>query len=407
VPRFEYSALSETGGVVSGELDAPSAEAVIAQLHERALLPIHAIERRDGAGEGIAARLAHRRAGAALPGRDLALFSQQLARLLKAGLPLDRALEILAAIAGKRAAPVVRATLERVRDGASLSEAMAAQPGAFPATYLSMVRAGEASGALHDILAHVANFLLRTEALRQRVVSASIYPAILLVAATLSVGLVLTVVLPQFEPMFREAGSTLPASTQFVVGLGALLQQFWWVLLLAIAGAAAAWRMAMKRPAFAAGRDRALLALPVIGGLITRYDIGRFCRTLGLLLAGGVAAPRAMALAGAGAGNRAIAAGIEDASARFVRGEGLSAPLGRTGRFPDLSLQLIRLGEETGRLEEMLAEIADIYDEEVKTALDRLLAVLVPAITVGMGLIVAFIVASVMTALISINDLAT
>ncbi|MBS0561770.1 MAG: type II secretion system F family protein, partial [Proteobacteria bacterium] len=123
MPRFEYSALSDTGGLVSGELEAPNAEAVIAQLHERALLPIHAVERRAGAGEGIAARLARRRAGAALPGKDLALFSQQLARLLKAGLPLDRALEILAAIAGKRAAPVVRATLERVRDGASLSEA--------------------------------------------------------------------------------------------------------------------------------------------------------------------------------------------------------------------------------------------------------------------------------------------
>jgi general secretion pathway protein F len=402
MPRFHYRALSAAGELVSGELDGPDAEAVIAQLHARALLPIDATERHAEAKP----ILAWRHDSARLPGSELALFSQQLARLLKAGLPLDRALDILAAIAGRRAGLVVRRILDRVRDGASLSEAIAAQRGSFPSTYVSMVRAGEAGGALPPVLTRVADFLLRNEAMRQRVVSASIYPAILLVAATISVALVLTVVLPQFEPMFREAGVALPLSTRIVMAAGAALQQYGWMLLLTLAGGALAWHRAMRRPELAARRDRALLAVPLLGGLITRFEVGRFCRTLGVLLSGGVPAPRALALCGGAVGNRTIAAAIETAATRFSHGEGLSSPLERTGRFPSLSLQLIRIGEETGRLEEMLTEVADLYDQEVQRSLDRLLALLVPVITVTMGLVVAFIIAAVMTALISVNDLA-
>jgi general secretion pathway protein F len=406
MPVFAFSALSEAGDVVSGELQSPDADAVINQLHARGLLPIHATEQRAGANRPDAARFLAWRRDARLSGNDLALFSQQLGRLLKAGLPLDRALDILATIAGRRAAPTVRRTLERVRDGASLSEAMAAQRGAFPASYVSVIRAGEAGGALHAVLTRVAEFLARSEAMRQRVISASIYPAILLAAAAASIGLVMTVVLPQFEPMFRDAGARLPATTRLVMAGGDLLRQDWWLILLGLLGGTLAWTRLMRRPQVAAWRDCALLALPVVGNLITRFEVGRFCRTLGMLLSGGVAAPKALALCGATVGNRGIAAAIETASIRFSHGEGLASPLARSGRFPALALQFIRIGEETGRLEEMLAETADIYDQEVQRLLDRLLAMLVPAITIVMGLIVALIIASVMTAMISINDLA-
>jgi general secretion pathway protein F len=406
MPRFEFSALSDAGDVISGELEGPDADAVIAQLHARALLPIHAIERRADPGTSAFAQLWTWRRQPKLSGRDLALFSQQLGRLLKAGLPLDRALDILATIAGRRSGLMVRRTLDRVRDGASLSEAMAAQRGAFPQAYVSMIRAGEAGGALHVVLARVANFLARSEAMRQRVISAAIYPAILLAGATVSVGLILTVVLPQFEPVFRDAGASLPAMTRLLMAAGDALRQFWWALLLALLGGVLLWRQIMRGPEIAALHDRMLLALPVVGGLITRFEIGRFCRTLGVLLSGGVAAPRALALCGTTVGNRAIATAIEVAATRFSQGEGLAAPLARSGRFPALALQLIRIGEETGRLEEMLAEVSDIYDQEVQRLLDRLLALLVPAITIGMGLIVALIIAAVMMAMISINDLA-
>jgi general secretion pathway protein F len=401
--RFEYSALSAAGDVVSGELDGPDTATVIEWLHEQALLPIHAVEKRPGRTRPLFRLVAPR----SLPGRDLALFSQQLARLLKANLPLDRALEILTTIAGdKRSRDVVRRTLERVRDGAGLAEAMAAQEPAFPHAYISMVRAGEVGGALQAVLARAADFLVRSEAIRQKIASALIYPAVLVVVAALAVALVLTVVLPQFEPLFEEAGARLPASTRLVMFVGDGLREGWWVGLLGLALGAVAWQRLMQRPEIARRRDRLVLALPIVGGLVTRFEIGRFSRTLGVLLANGVPAPQALALSGGVVGNRVIAGTVETVSARFKEGGGLSAPLFRTGHFPDLSIQLIRIGEETGRLDEMLQEVAEIYDQEVQRLLERLLTLLVPAITIAMGMIIALIIVAIMTAVISINDLA-
>jgi general secretion pathway protein F len=402
--RFAYSALSREGDLVTGEIESPDAHSVIARLHEQALLPIHTVERQASTEFRFRISLT---AGRALPARDLAMLSQQIARLLKAGLPLDRALTILITLSGqRRTAQVLRRTLERVRDGASLAEAMNAQDGSFPSSYVSMVRAGETGGALQGVLARLAEFLVRSEAMRQKVVSALIYPAILLVMAALSVGLVLTVVLPQFEPMFREAGANLPVLTRVVMTVGDGLQKEWWIILLGIGLVAVGWQRFMRRPAVMLQRDRVMLAVPLVRSLVSRFEIGRFCRTLSVLLANGVAAPIALALSGAAIGNRVIAAAVADAAVRFKEGEGLSTPLARSGRFPALSIQLIRIGEETGRLEEMLSEVAEIYDQEVQRTLERLLAILVPALTVAMGALIALIIAAVMMAMISINELA-
>jgi general secretion pathway protein F len=402
--RFEYSAMSASGDVISGELDGPDTASVIEWLHEQALLPIHAIEKRPGRRGSLRFRLGVPRS---LPGADLAILTQQLARLLKANLALDRALEILTNLAGnKRSRDVVRRTLERVRDGAGLAEAMAAQQSAFPQSYVSMVRAGEVGGALQAVLARVADFLSRSEAIRQKVISALIYPAVLVVVAVLAVALVLTVVLPQFQPLFEEAGARLPASTRLVMFVGDGLRDGWWVLLLGLASGIIAWQRLMQRPGVAIKRDRLVLALPIVRDLVTKFEIGRFSRTLGVLLANGVAAPQALALSGGVVGNRVIGGAVETVSTQFKEGEGLSSPLLMSGRFPGLCIQLIRIGEETGRLDEMLQEIAEIYDHEVQRSLDRLLTLLVPAITVTMGMIIALIIVAIMSAVISINDLA-
>jgi general secretion pathway protein F len=402
--RFEYSALTVAGEVVAGELDGADAAAVIERLHEQALLPIHAIEKRPGAAGSLGFRW---RVARSLPGRDLALFSQQLARLLKANLPLDRALEILTNLAAaERSEAIIRRTLERVRDGAGLAEAMAAQERAFPRAYVSMVRAGEAGGALQAVLSRLADFLVRTEAIRQKVVSALIYPAVLIVVASVSIALVLTVVLPQFAPVFRETGASLPLSTEILMSVGDWLSSWWWVLLLAVLLAGFGARLLLQRPAIAMRRDRLALALPVMRDLVAKFEIGRFSRTLGVLLANGVAAPRALALCAGVTGNRVVAAAVDAVATRFKEGESLSAALSRTGRFPNLCIQLVRIGEETGRLEEMCQEVADIYDQEVERALERLLALLVPAITIFMGGAIALIIAAVMMAMISINNLA-
>jgi len=387
--RFQYQALSASGEVVAGEIDGPDVKTVIARLNEQALLPIEATEKRQGVGFNLDLSFGRRNG---FPQGGLTLFVQQLTRLLNASLPLDRALEILTTLLeDKRTRRIVHKLLERVRDGSSLAEAMAQEEGAFPSVCVSMVRAGEEGGALRPVLARVAEFLVRSEAIRQKVISALIYPAILMLVAIGSIVLILAFVLPQFEAMFQDAGSKLPTATWLVMTASQMLREDWWILLLAIAILAAAAQFLMRRPGVGALRDRVMLRLPLLGDLV--------------LLANGVPASRALALAGATVGNRVFTDAIETLAARFKEGEGLATSLAETGCFPNLAIQLIQIGEETGRLEEMLQEVADIYDQEVERALERLLALLVPGITIFMGAIVALMMAAVMTAMVSINDL--
>ena len=401
---FSYTALSSAGDRVSGELEAANGQEVIERLLLKQLLPIGAVEKSARSARLFTLQWRQRRRLAA---KDLALISQQLARLLKAGLSLDRSLSILTRLSSDaRTNAVVQATLDRVRDGASLSEALEQQDGAFPPDYVSIVRAGEAGGALQTVLDRTAEFLVRSEAVRQRVVSAMIYPALLSCAAVISVVIVLTVVLPQFEPVFQEAGSKLPESTRVLMSVGAVVRTYWWCGPLAAMAIAIGWQRAMRKPWLALARDRLVLRMPLLKILILRFEISRFCRTLGTLLANGVSAPTALGLCGRTIGNRLLSAAVADAALRFVEGEGLSNPLSGTGYFPDLAVQLVRIGEETGRLESMLIEVADIYDQDVQRMVDRLLALIVPGITILMGVAIAAIVASVMSALISINDLA-
>jgi len=402
--RFAYRALSASGDVVDGEIDGPDVKSVIALLNEQALLPIQATEKRPASAFSFNLNFGRPNS---FPQGDLALFVQQLTRLLKASLPLDRALEILTTLMeDKRTRRIVHRLLDRVRDGSSLAEAMAAEDQAFPNVCISMVRAGEEGGALRPVLTRVGEFLVRSEAIRQKVVSALIYPAVLLFVAIGSIVLILTFVLPQFETMFQEAGAKLPTATRLVMAASQVLRDDWWMILLGLALFAVAMQRLMQQSSIQALRDRIILRLPILGSLVTRFEVGRFSRSLGVLLVNGVPAARALALAGATVGNKVFTEAIETLAARFKEGGGLAKSLEETGCFPNLAIQLVQIGDETGRLQDMLQEIADIYDQEVERALERLLALLVPGITIVMGLVVALIVAAVMTAMVSINELA-
>jgi general secretion pathway protein F len=403
MPVFQYEALSATGDTITGELDAPDVASVIARLNEQALLPIEAVEK----------RIAQSRFRLTLGGADkfpsggLALFIQQLTRLLNASLPLDRALEILTGLTDDaRSRRIVERVLDKVRDGSSLAEAMQAQDQVFPPLCISMVRAGEEGGALKAVLARVADFLVRSEAIRQKVVSSMIYPVMLIIVAAGSVTLILTLVIPQFESMFADAGDKLPTATKVVLWASEGLRAHWRGMLLTSAVAVIGVQRGMKLSSVIDLRDRLTLRLPLLGSLMTRFEVSRLCRSLAVLLSNGVPAARALALAGATVGNRVFIEAIETLAARFKEGEGLAQALADTGRFPNLAVQLIQIGEETGKLEEMLTQIADIYDHEVERAVERAMALLVPGITIAMGAIVAVIMAAVMTAMVSISDLA-
>lgn len=404
MPRFEYQAMSQQGDMVAGEIEDTSVEQVIAGLRARALLPVRVV--------AIASRPSRSASGwggfrPVVPRAELAGFFRQLARLLAAGLALDRALELLTTMTRHgRSRALFTEILARVRDGASLSAAMAARENAVPRIGIAMVRAGEESGALTVVLARVADFLARSEAIRQKVISAAIYPAILLVAAMVSIGLILGYVLPEFEAMFRDAGARLTGTTWLVMTTAAALREYGWLIMAGMVAVAAGLALSFRRPGVARRRDRFLLRLPVLGGLITRFDIGQFCHSLAILLGNGVPAAQAVPLAGATVSNLELAAAVARFGEDVREGGGIARSLARSGYFPDLPIQLIQIGEETGRLPEMLTEVAQIYDEEVERLLERLMAALVPAITVGLGIVVGLIVVAVITAMIGVNALA-
>ncbi|MCB8881476.1 type II secretion system F family protein [Acidisoma cellulosilytica] len=399
---FRYRALSAAGDMVTGEIEAPSEVAAIARLNERTLLPIQAVEK--GASSRFTLSLTR---GERLAPAELALFIQQLARLLAASLPLDRALEILTTLVEDGPSRrIVARLLGRVRDGSSLAEAMSAEKNVFPRLCISMVRAGEEGGAVRAVLERVAEFLVRSEAIRQKVISALVYPVILTVVALGSVALILTLVIPQFETMFTDAGAKLPMATRIVLLASKGLRGYWLWLLLGLVLLVGAARGLGSLGQIQRLRDRLLLRLPLLGGILIRFEVSRLCRSLAVLLANGVPAARALSLAGATVGNRLMVEAIETLATRFKEGAALAPSLEATGRFPPLAVQLIQIGEETGRLAEMLQQVADIYDQEVERVLQRGMALLIPVITIVMGLLVAFIMAAVMTAMVSISELA-
>ena len=400
---FRYRAVTAAGTVTTGTLDAASRADAIAQIRGRGHLPLAAAQ--AGAGRWRAL-LPSRRAGTP-PASAIGFATQELAALLGARLPLDRALAILVELEETRAlrAPLV-ATLASVRDGMSFADALEAT-GAFSTPYVTMVRAGEHGGNLESTLKRLADYLARASAVRDAVVSALIYPAVLLVMGGLSAAFVVMFVLPEFAPLFLESGKPLPWPTAVALGIGRFLSAWWWLVGIVAAAAYLVLRRAAAMPGFRAARDRLLLRLPLIGDLVLKTQVERFSRMLGALLGNGVPLPQALLLARDTLGNGVVAAAVGETAARLKEGEPLAQRLRQTGVFPALALDLIRVGEETGVLEEMLLKQADLYEHEVKHAVDRLLALLVPLMTVVMGLVVAGLIGSILVAILSINDLAT
>jgi general secretion pathway protein F len=402
---FRYEAMTAAGGLVIGEMEGASSTAIIGQLQDSGYLPIDAREidtkhvRRWLHLEFFTERR--------LSPRELGVATQELATLLKAGLPLDRALDMLVELSeSKRLRTLFAAVLERVRDGASLADAVGAQGNTFPPIFVNMIRAGELGGALEVTLARLADYLAKAHAARESVRSALVYPMILLIVAGLSLVLVLTVVLPQFKPLFAEAGVSLPLSTRIVMAVGDAVQRLWWMAGIVMVAAILAFRHALKLPAFAMRWDGLLLRVPLVRSLLGKAATARFSRTLGTLGVNGVPLPTALALSRATLGNRVMTAAVEEVAARLKEGAGLSGPLTQCARFPRLAVQLMRVGEETGRLNEMLLNVADVYDQEVQRTTERLLALLTPALTIVLGMTIAGIIASVLVALLSVNDLA-
>jgi general secretion pathway protein F len=408
--RFRYRAVNAAGDLIEGEIEGQDQGAVIEQLRGQGHLPLATEPLAPGAedpGSALLRRLRQPVFGGGPVGRhEVALITRQLATMLDAGLTIDQTLRFLVELADKEALRrLLTDLLARVQSGSTLADACAEHEEVFSRAYVSLVRAGEAGGALNEVLARLAAYLENAEKLAEQVKSALIYPIILLVVAGLSIVVLLTVVVPQFTPLFESAGAELPLLTRIVVGAGALMQDWWWLLLLALVVLWWLGRRLMQRPDSRARIDRALLRLPLLGGLLTRIDTARLARTLGTLLANGVPILNALAIATQTIGNAALREALGETATAVKEGKGVADPLARTGRFPLLAVRLIAVGERSGHLEAMLLKIADIYDGEVRSTVERLMSLLVPALTLGLGLVIAAIIGAVLMAILSAYEL--
>jgi general secretion pathway protein F len=407
MPGFRYTAVSATGELERGWMEAPDQAAVIERLQRKGRIPISASPA-GGAGflsDLLSANFSLRRDR--LSTAELAEITRELATMLAAGQDLDRALRFIVESTDKsRVRTIIDRLRAKVRGGATLAASLQQEEASFPRLYIGLVRAGEAGGALAETLDRLALLLERERKMAAGVQSAMIYPALLMLAAIGSIALLLTHVLPQFLPLFKQGGAQLPSSAQFLVDLGdAIPVALPWLLGAAVLGVPAAGA-ALRNPATRLRVDTLLLRLPVAGALARQTLAARFGRTLGTLLKNGVPLIAALGIAKEAVGNSALAAAIDRATASAKAGRGLSQPLGEARILPLRTIHLLRLGEETAQLPQMALRAADIHEEEARIALERLVALLVPSITIAMGAAVAGIVGTLLMAMMSLNDLA-
>jgi general secretion pathway protein F len=406
MPSFRWSAINSGGDVVRGVSEAPDQAVVVERLQRQGQIVLSAepLDRRNPLAGLLQLDLGIERG---LDRTTLGEVTRELAIMLAAGQDLDRALRFVVEHAGNaRARGILEEVRDKVRSGSSLAAALAGHPRSFSTLYVGLVRAGEAGGTLPATFDRLARLLDRERSLTASLQSAMIYPAMLVLAALGALSLLLGYVLPQFAPIFAEAGAQLPTATRVLMALGGAIGTIGpWVLIGLLAGGLVA-RRALAVPSLRLTVDRALLRVPLLGRLIRHTLAARLTRTLGTLLQNGMPLIPALGIAKEALGNLAAAAAVDEAATEAKGGRGLARALDEKGVFPERMIHLLQLGEEAAQLPAMALKAADIHDEQARLMVDRIVALLVPTITIVMGLAVAGIVSALLTAILSLNDLA-
>jgi general secretion pathway protein F len=402
--EYAYKAATVEGKVVEGRMEAPDQGIVSLRLQEMSLIPIRvgAAAKSGVLSKEIPWPWKRRR----VRRRDLLVFTHELHTLVRSGIPLDRSLAVLAKLAeSPTLGEVIQDVLRKVKEGKSFSEALGDHPGAFPKVYVNMVHAGEVGGVLEDILGRLTTFLETSENLRSYVVSALIYPALLSVVAVGSITVMTMFVVPKFSAVFVDMGVPLPLPMVILQGLSNLLNGYWWLLLGSMLLVGFYLNRFHKNPEGRLKWDRWLLRIPMWGPVVRKIEVARFARTLGTLLHSGVPLLQGMNIVREILSNQGIASTIEPIRNGIKKGEGIAQPMKQSGVFPPLAMHLIEVGEESGKLDTMLIQVAEVYDVEVKNAIKNLIAFFEPALILAMGLIIGTIVVSMMLAIFSINDM--
>jgi len=401
MPQYVYKAITPSGESLEGQMEARSQQDVIMKIQEAGNIPLLAKELKSGFSlENLMAnrkKIGHKQVG---------FFTEQLSTLLNSGMPLDRSLSVMLELSDdERLSTMIEQIRDKVRGGGSLSDAMEDQHGVFSTMYTNMVRAGELGGTLEVSLKRLSDYLKRSKELRDAVISAMIYPAILLVLAVGSLFILLTNVVPKFVPLFADAGIELPLITKVVFSAAGVLQSYWWVLVLILVLIAVIIKSKLKEQDFRFAWDQRMLKLPIFGELISRTETAKFSRTLGTLVDSGVPLLAGLNVAEKVVNNSVIRQAISNASEEVKHGAPLAHALEKEESFPRLAQQLISVGEETGKMDEMLIRTSETYDGEVRNTIDRMLSVMVPMLVLILAGLIFTIVFAILMPMMNMSEL--
>jgi general secretion pathway protein F len=418
MPDYVWRAATAAGKVEEGRLSAPSSAAALKQLRDQGLTPLRIDDAATAAAAGVSVGAANEGSGGLAPSKtrqakgpvnaaDVMALTSELAIMLRAGLALDNALRVLIDMSHKPSvAALVQGILDAVKGGTPLSRALAAHRGLFSDFYINMVRSGEVSGQMSAVLDRLVEHMERQRALRDSVISATIYPAILLGVAVLSLVAMLGFVVPQFEKLFTDMGDALPLPTRVVMVMGHTFRQYGLVIgVVVVAGGTLLVRW-LKSPAGRQWWQSRLLRVPLMGRLALKYQLTLFSRSLGTLLGNGVPMLTALHIATETVGNTVLRQALARVAPIVKEGGKVVQAISATGIFEPLAINLIRVGEETGRVGPMMLELSNILNREVETGIKRLLTLVEPVLILVLGVLIAAIIVSILLGILSINDLA-
>jgi len=400
--QYLYKATTLSGESVEGSMEGKDEKTVVQSLHQLGYIPIRIVSAGEKGADGSGPSFFPQRVGV----KSLLIFTQELSTLVSAGLPIDRSLQILGSLTeNRRLREAVKDILARVEGGNSLAEALESYPRIFPKLYINMVKAGETGGFLETILSRLAKYLQSSKEIRDYFISVMIYPIVLTLVSGISMAILVTFVIPRFAKIFADMRQTMPLPTQIMLTFSQSVKDYWWVGLGAIAMIYLGLKVYTQDEERRFRWDLSKLRWIAVGELIKKVEIARFSRTLGTLLQSGVPILPALNLVKEISQNLAISRAIAYIHDRLREGKGISKALQETDVFPPLAVHMIGVGEETGRLDEMLTKVAETYEENVQNTVKRLVSLLEPLIILVMGAVVGFIVISMLLAIFSINEI--
>ncbi|MBI3814591.1 MAG: type II secretion system inner membrane protein GspF [Nitrospinae bacterium] len=404
MPVFVYQATDRTGKMIEGTIEAKDESLVINRLHGLQLLPIKV--EKEGESKGFQLSAFSFQLFTGVSRKDLMLFTQQIATLTNSGLPLDKSLSILVELAEKKRLKTILDNIQKnVHSGSTFADALSKHPRVFSKLYVSMIKAGEEGGVLEAILQRLAHFLESSENLRDNIRSALVYQTLLTIIGGGAVTILLTFVIPKFAKIFSDIGQAMPTSTQILLNVSFFLTNYWWLIILGLIFIGVLIKGYLDTESGKFNWDSLKLKMPLIGSLQRKIEVSRFARTLGTLVRSGVPILQSLFITKDTITNSVVSKAMEGIHKRIKEGGGISEPLRESGVFPAMAVHMIKVGEETGKLEDMLIKVADTFDTEVQSSVKSLIALLEPMMILLMGLIVGFIVISMLMAIFSVNDI--